>query len=86
MRYKVQWNYASGMGGPWRAGEVVEIDNTAVAEAINVDSPGVLVPEGVGRAGVTIDAEPATRDMAEPPATRQVTTAARRGRSSSAGA
>ncbi len=41
-RYKVQWNYSSALGGPWRKGDVVELDPD-LAEAINRDSPGVLV-------------------------------------------
>lgn len=43
MRYRVSWKYQSGLGGPWSAGEVLEMD-PASAEAINRDSPGVLVP------------------------------------------
>lgn len=44
MQYKVNWKYKSSIGGPWEAGDVVEIDDAAVAEAINIDSPGVLEP------------------------------------------
>lgn len=43
MKYTVQWNYTSSLGGPWLEGDVVEIDDPAVAETINRDSPGVLV-------------------------------------------
>ncbi len=39
----VQWNYRSGIGGPWSRGDRVGLDEAAAA-AINVDSPGVLVP------------------------------------------
>lgn len=41
MRFKVQWNYTSSLGGPFVTGDVVELDE-AKAEAINRDSPGVL--------------------------------------------
>lgn len=40
--YIVQWDYASSYGGPWSKGDRVELDD-ATAEAINRDSPGVLV-------------------------------------------
>ena len=42
-KYKVQWKYKSSLGGPWEKGDVVEIED-ALAERINVDSPGVLKP------------------------------------------
>lgn len=41
MRYRVNWRYQSSLGGPWQAGDLIEIDAT-LAERINVDSPGVL--------------------------------------------
>lgn len=41
-KYEVQWSYKSGIGGPWGAGAVVNLDDD-VAEAINKDSPDVLV-------------------------------------------
>lgn len=44
-QYIVQWDYASGIGGPWAAGETVELTDDR-AEAINRDSPGVLVAVG----------------------------------------
>lgn len=44
--YKVQWNYHSGIGGPWAEGETVTLA-PELAEAINRDSPGVLVEVGV---------------------------------------
>lgn len=70
MVYRVQWGYQSGMGGPWREGNEIDID-PAVAAAINVDSPGVLVAVHPAPA-----AEPdARRDVSEPPNTRQITTA-----------
>lgn len=62
MQYIVQWDYASNLGGPWKAGQKVELSE-AEAEAINRDSPGVL------------DAKPpaeAKREVAEPPKDRQV--------------
>lgn len=40
----VQWKYKSSLGGPWQAGERVEVD-AATAEVINRDSVGVLVAE-----------------------------------------
>jgi hypothetical protein len=43
MKYKVQWNYRSGLAGPWMAGDEPEVE-PELAEAINRDSPGVLVP------------------------------------------
>lgn len=42
MKYRVNWKYASGLGGPWQEGDIVEIDHEAEAEAINRDSPSVL--------------------------------------------
>lgn len=80
MLYKVQWSYQSGMGGPWREGNEVELD-AATAAAINCDSPGVLLPAHA----VSDDDAPGhvadhRRDIAAPPATRQVTApAAKRG-------
>ncbi len=44
-QYIVQWNYSSGIGGPWAAGEIVTLDAVR-AVAINQDSPGVLVEVG----------------------------------------
>ena len=40
-KYKVQWNYTSSLGGPWKKGEVVELEEE-LAERVNIDSPGVL--------------------------------------------
>ncbi len=45
MKYLVQWNYKSSLGGPWVAGQMVDV-SLQVAEAVNRDSPGVLVQEG----------------------------------------
>jgi hypothetical protein len=45
IQYTVQWNYTSGLGGPWAEGETVALD-AARAAAINIDSPGVLVEVG----------------------------------------
>lgn len=42
MKYKVQWDYASGIGS-FDKGAVVEVDD-ALAEHVNRDSPGVLKP------------------------------------------
>ena len=44
MRYRVNWSYLSSAGGPWGAGQVVEIP-VDQAEAVNASSPGVLTPE-----------------------------------------
>lgn len=44
-KYAVQWDYSSGLGGPWAAGETVELDETRAAD-INRDSPGVLILAG----------------------------------------
>jgi hypothetical protein len=55
--YIVQWNYTSGIGGPWAAGETVTLDETR-AVAINQDSPGVLVAVGA----VETDPIPEARD------------------------
>lgn len=49
--YVVQWNYTSGIGGPWAKGETVTLDE-ARAIAINQDSPGVLMAVG------TVEPEP----------------------------
>lgn len=64
--YTVQWKYASSYGGPWREGEVVELDE-AVATAVNRDSPNVLVPKTA--------VKPKTRAKKAPTKTRQVTKA-----------
>lgn len=50
MLFKVQWKYSSSLGGPFMAGDTVELDE-AKAEAINRDSPGVLVAVSAKKAG-----------------------------------
>jgi hypothetical protein len=40
-QYLVRWKYKSSLGGPWRAGEVVALDDERAAD-IGRDSPGVL--------------------------------------------
>jgi hypothetical protein len=40
--YKVQWDYASSLGGPWKEGDIVELDPSE-AGVFERDSPGVLV-------------------------------------------
>lgn len=65
-KYVFQWRYASGIARG-AAGEVIECDD-AFAAMLNVDSPGVLVPF----------VEPKARDVAAPPADRQVKTTATR--------
>lgn len=78
MQYRVQWNYASSRGGPWKAGDVVEIDHAGDAEAINQDSPGVLVPATIAPSAAS--AAPAARDVDEAPNDRMMAEpAARRG-------
>lgn len=67
--YTVQWNYASSYGGPWREGEVVELDE-AVATAVNRDSPGVVVPK---KPKPKPEAKPRAKNA--PTKTRQVTKA-----------
>ena len=42
-KYKVQWKYSSGLGGPWLAGDIVDL-SVDLADYINRDSPGVLKP------------------------------------------
>jgi hypothetical protein len=44
-QYLVQWNYSSGLGGPWAEGETITLDEVRAAD-INRDSPGVLVEVG----------------------------------------
>lgn len=44
--YTVQWDYQSNLGGPWAAGEAIELFETRAAD-INRDSPGVLVEAGL---------------------------------------
>jgi hypothetical protein len=50
MLFKVQWKYSSSLGGPFLAGDTVELGE-AMAEAINRDSPGVLVAVNPKKAG-----------------------------------
>lgn len=61
MKYIVQWAYGSSYGGPWQAGESVELEPDVAAQ-INIDSPGVLVEPKA----------PATRAPEEPTRHRQV--------------
>lgn len=78
MLYRVLWGYQSSLGGPWREGNEVELD-PATAAAVNADSPGVLEPveAAVAEAAHVADHR---RDVAAPPATRQVVApAAKRG-------
>lgn len=44
MDYIAQWDYSSSYGGPYKKGELVQIDEELAAQ-INADSPGVLVLE-----------------------------------------
>lgn len=69
-KYVFQWRYSSGIARG-EAGEVIECDDDFAA-MLNVDSPGVLVPY------VEPEPEPKAREVAEPPADRQVKTSATR--------
>lgn len=60
--YVAQWKYKSSLGGPWQAGERVELE-PELAEAINRDSAGVLALEAN---------QPAARQVSEPPQDRMV--------------
>ena len=67
-KYMVRWNYKAGAYGPWNAGDTVEL-SPAEAEAINRDSPGVLVPYEAPRAAPearAVDAPPIDRAMRAP--------------------
>lgn len=44
-KYMVKWNYRSSLGGPYEAGQALELDAEQAA-AINRDSPGVLEDTG----------------------------------------
>ena len=44
MRYVVRHDYESGTAGPWRKGEILELDES-IAAWVNHDSPGTLAPE-----------------------------------------
>lgn len=70
MRYTVTRAYTSGSGGPWRAGDVVEIDDDLAAH-LEADSPGLLVP-------VADEPEPEARTFDAPPHDRQVKAARKR--------
>jgi hypothetical protein len=66
MIYIVQHRYSSALGGPWAAGQEMELSE-AEAARFNVDSPGVLKL----KAAVEPKADAETR-QAEPEKTRQV--------------
>ena len=53
-RWVVQWDYSSSLGGPWAAGEAVELDAETAAH-VNRSSPGVLVAEAEPRPGPPAD-------------------------------
>lgn len=69
MKYLVNWNYRSSIGGPWLKGQSVEVDD-ALAVAVNNDSPGVLTAEVEVQARV-IEAPPADRMVKAPAAKRK---------------
>ena len=56
MNFKVQWKYTSSLGGPFVAGDTVDLDE-ALAQAINRDSPGVLVAVNPKKAGKPVSKE-----------------------------
>ena len=70
-KYMVQWKYSSSLGGPYVKGDVIDIDDQQ-ADAINRDSPGVLVK------GKKTDAVPVDQKTVHD---RQVKAAQTRGRS-----
>jgi hypothetical protein len=41
-KYQVQWRYRSSLAGPWGKGDEIELE-ADTADAVNRDSPGVLV-------------------------------------------
>ena len=53
-RWVVQWAYSSSLGGPWQAGEAVELDAETAAH-VNRTSPGVLVAADGPKAGPPAD-------------------------------
>lgn len=57
MIYVVQHRYCSALGGPWVAGQEMEMAE-AEAARFNTDSPGVLKPKVAVEAEVTRQAEP----------------------------
>lgn len=71
MNFKVQWKYTSSLGGPFMAGDTVDLDE-AMAEAINRDSPGVLVAVNPKKAG-----KPVGKDEIRDRAVRQAETRGR---------
>lgn len=64
MKYRINWDYASSLGGPWKEGESVELDD-ALAEALGNDSPGVLTLDD-GDESRAIDAPPENRMIDAP--------------------
>ena len=42
MRYEIQMDYVSSIGGPWDKGEQIELDDD-LAKALEQDAPGLLV-------------------------------------------
>lgn len=74
MKFRVRWDYRSSIGGPWLAGDVVDVD-PGVAEAIGKDSPGVLTPSPLPSPSVGEGA----REMEKPPRDRMVRRGDRKG-------
>lgn len=54
MNYRVNWDYRSGKGGPWKAGDIIGLDPT-MAEAIDHDSPGVLTEQAATEEPRTVE-------------------------------
>lgn len=68
----VQWRYESSLGGPWEPGERLTLDD-ALAQAVNRDSPGVLVvevAEVAAESRSTPDSTPEAREVSAPPRDR----------------
>ena len=66
MRYRVNWTYASSLGGPWHEGQLVELAED-VAVAVDATSPGVLTP-AADKAVQTRKPEPASETAGDPDA------------------
>lgn len=60
-KFEVQWSYVSSLGGPWGEGDVIELPED-LADAVNRDSPGVLVRH--------VPKPPKTRQVTRAPQTR----------------
>lgn len=77
--YYVNWRYSSSLGGPWKIGDEVTLDEET-AIAINNDSPGVLTPlEEVTEEAAKQEVPASDTSLPDaPPADRQLKAASRR--------